>query len=385
MRICYFDAFSGISGDMTVGSLLDAGADFDALNNALTSLGTGASFRAEKTKRRGISATKFHVEGGETKAHRHLHHIEKMINGSELPDAVKERSLAVFRRLAEAEAKVHGSTIEKVHFHEVGAVDSISDIVGACFCLHSLGIEGVYGSPVNVGSGTVNTEHGVLPVPAPATADLLRDTPVYARGPQLELTTPTGAALLSALAKGIGPMPPIRISATGFGAGTNDFKEHANVLRVIVGEATGATESTTVSVIEANIDDSTPEVIGYATERLLDAGALDVTVTPVQMKKGRPGVTLSVIARPEHQENLAAVLFAETSTLGLRIYTAERRVQARNVVEVETPHGRVRVKVSDSGWFAPEYEDCRKLAAERNVPLKQVLADAGFAYLKDKR
>ncbi len=385
MRICYFDAFSGISGDMTIGSLLDAGADFDALNNALTSLGTGASFRAEKTKRRGIAATKFHVEGGETKGHRHLHHIEKMIAGSELPDAVKEKSMAVFRRLAEAEAKVHGTTIEKDHFHEVGAVDSISDIVGACFCLHSLGIEGVYGSSINVGSGTVNTEHGVLPIPAPATADLLRGAPIYSRGPQFELTTPTGAALLSALAKQIGPMPSIRIDATGFGAGTNDFKEQANVLRVIVGEATGAPESTTVSVIEANIDDSTPEVIGYATERLLDAGALDVTVTPVQMKKGRPGVTRSVIARPEHQEKLAAVLFAETSTLGLRIHTAERRVQARNVVDVDTPHGRVRVKVSETGWFAPEYEDCRKLAAERNVPLKQVLADAGFAYLKDKR
>jgi uncharacterized protein (TIGR00299 family) protein len=385
MRICYFDAFSGISGDMTVGSLLDAGADFNALNNALMSLGTGASFRAEKTKRRGIAATKFHVEGGETKAHRHLHHIEKMIAGSELPDKVKQNSLAVFRRLAEAEARVHGSTIEKVHFHEVGAVDSISDIVGACFCLHFLGIEEVYGSPVNVGSGTVTTEHGVLPVPTPATADLLRDLPVYARGPQLELTTPTGAALLSTLARHIGPLPPVRIGVTGFGAGSNDFKEHANVLRAIVAEATGAPESTTVSVIEANIDDSTPEVIGYAADRLLNAGALDVTVTPVQMKKGRPGVTLAVIARPEQQEQLAALLFAETSTLGVRIYTAERRVQAREIVDVDTPHGRVRVKVSDSGSFAPEYEDCRRLAAERNVPLKQVLADAGFAYLKDKR
>jgi uncharacterized protein (TIGR00299 family) protein len=384
MRICYFDAFSGISGDMTVGSLLDAGADFAALNDALSSLQTGASFRVEKTKRRGIAATKFHVEGGDMKGHRHLHHIDKIITESGLPYPVKERSLAVFGRLAESEARVHGSTIEKIHFHEVGAVDSICDIVGACFCFHSLGIEAVYGSAVNVGSGTVNTEHGVLPVPAPATADLLRDTPVYARGPETELTTPTGAALLPTRGRS-GPMPPMRINATGFGAGDKDFKEHANVLRVIVGETTGASESTVVSVMEANIDDSTPEVIGYATERLLDAGALDVTVTPVQMKKGRPGVTLSVIARPEHQEALAAMLFAETSTLGLRVYTAERRVQARNIVEVETPHGRVRVKVSDSGWFAPEYEDCRRLAAERNVPLKQVLADAGFAYLKDKR
>jgi uncharacterized protein (TIGR00299 family) protein len=385
MRICYFDAFSGISGDMTVGSLLDAGADIDALSEALTSLGTGATFRAEKTKRHGIAATKFHVEGGESKAHRHLHHIDKMITGSALPDTVKERSLAVFRRLAESEAKVHGSTIEKVHFHEVGAVDSISDIVGACFCLQSLGVDGVFGSPVNVGSGTVNTEHGVLPVPAPATADLLRHTPIYSRGPEVELTTPTGAALLTTLATGIGPMPPMRIAATGFGAGDKDFKEHANVLRVLLGDTSGASETTTVSILEANIDDSTPEVIGYAMERLLDAGALDVTVTPVQMKKSRPGVMLSVVAQPEDQEELARVLFLETSTLGLRIYNAERRVQARQIVEVDTLHGRVRVKVSDSGGFAPEYEDCRRLATERGVPLKQVLADAGFAYLKDKR
>jgi uncharacterized protein (TIGR00299 family) protein len=385
MRICYFDAFSGISGDMTVGSLLDAGADITALSEALSSLGMGATYRAEKTKRCGFAATKFYVDGGESKAHRHLHHIEKIITDSSLPDGVKKKSLAVFRRLGEAEAKVHDTPIEKVHFHEVGAVDSISDIVGACFCLHQLGIDRVYGSAVNVGSGTVNTEHGVLPVPAPATADLLRDIPVYSRGPELELTTPTGAALLTTLATKIGPMPPMRIAATGFGAGDKDFKEHANVLRVLVGETTAAAESTTVSVLEANIDDSTPEVIGYAMERLLEAGALDVTITPVHMKKNRPGVMLSVVARPEQQEDLARILFLETSTLGLRIYRAERRVQEREIVEVDTVHGRIRVKVSGNGSFAPEYEDCRKLAAARAVPLKQILADAGFAYLKGRR
>jgi pyridinium-3,5-bisthiocarboxylic acid mononucleotide nickel chelatase len=385
MRICYFDAFSGISGDMTVGSLLDAGADIGSLSDALGSLGLGASYRAEKTKRRGIAATKFHVDGGETKAHRHLHHIDTMITGSALPDAVKQNSLAVFRRLAEAEAKVHGTTIEKVHFHEVGAVDSISDIAGACFCLNQLGVERVYGSAVNVGSGTVNTEHGVLPVPAPATADLLRDTPVYARGPDVELTTPTGAALLTTLAARIGSIPAMRIAATGFGAGNKDFKEHANVLRVIVGDTTEAAESMSVSVIEANIDDSTPEVIGYAMGRLLEAGALDVTLTPVQMKKSRPGVMLSVVARPEQQEDLARILFLETSTIGLRIHGAERRVQARKIVDVQTTHGRIRIKVSEMGSFAPEYEDCRRIAAERGVPLKQIVADAGFAYLQSLR
>jgi uncharacterized protein (TIGR00299 family) protein len=284
--------------------------------------------------------------------------------------------------MAESEAKVHGTTIEKVHFHEVGAVDSISDIAGACFCLDQLGIERVYSSAVNVGGGTVNTEHGVLPVPAPATADLLRDTPIYSRGPELELTTPTGAALLTTLAAKIGPMPPMRITATGFGAGDMDFKEHANVLRVLVGDTTGAAESTTVSILEANIDDSTPEVIGYAMERLLEAGALDVVVTPIHMKKNRPGVMLSVIASPEKQEDLARIVFLETSTLGLRVSTAERRVQARRIVEVDTIHGRIRVKVSNGGSFAPEYEDCCALAAAKGVPLKQVLADAGFAYLR---
>lgn len=379
MRICYIDAFSGISGDMTVGALLDAGADFNALNDALTSLGTGATFRVEKTKRRGISASKFYVDGGETKAHRHLHHIEKMIDAAPLADKVKTNSKAVFRRLGESEAKCHATTIEKVHFHEVGAVDSICDIVGACFCLDNLGVDTIVCSPVNVGSGTVNTEHGVLPVPAPATADLLTGKPVYSRGPAAELTTPTGAALMTTLASQFGSMPPLRVSATGYGAGDREFPENANVLRVLLGEATGASESTTVSVIEANIDDSTPELLGYASESLLEAGALDVTMTPVLMKKNRPGSTLTVIARPEDAERLAGLLFAETTTLGVRMYSAERRVQKRQVTEVDTPHGRVRVKFSDAGAFAPEYEDCRRIARESGVPLKTIMTEATIA------
>ena len=385
MTICYFDAFSGISGDMTVGALLDAGADFDSLRDALTSLGAGLSVRAEKTKRRGIAATKFIVEGGETKAHRHLHHIDKMISAAPLSDRVKDRAMAVFRRLAESEAKVHGSSIEKVHFQEVGAVDSICDIVGACFCFENLGIEEIYSSAINVGSGTVNTEHGVLPVPAPATADLLTGKPVYARGPALELTTPTGAAILAALASGAGPIPAMRVGGSGHGAGDRDFPEHANVLRVLIGDKGGAAEAMSVAVLEANIDDSTPEVLGYASERLLESGALDVTLTPLYMKKNRPGVMLTVIARPEDQEKLAAVVLRETSTLGLRVSTAERRVAARDMIDVETPHGRVRVKTSASGSFAPEYEDCRRLAVEKGVPLRDVIAAAGFAYLRDKR
>ena len=383
MLICYLDAFSGISGDMTVGALLDAGLDFDGLNDALRSLGTGAAFRAEKVRRQGIAATKFHVEGDETKEHRHLPQIVRILEAAAIPARARDHAIAVFQRLAEAVAKVHGVPVDKVHFHEVGAVDSICDIAGACYGFDALGIEAIYSSALNVGGGTVRTEHGVLPVPAPATAELLRGKPIYARGPEVELTTPTGAAIASTLAAGFGPMPAMRISATGYGAGGRDFPEHANVLRLMIGEKSQAAESTTVSIIEANIDDSTPEVLGYAMERLLEAGALDVTMTPLLMKKNRPGTLLSVIARPEDQERLAQIVLLETSTLGLRMLTAERRVQARSIVEVETPHGKVRVKVSASGAVAPEYEDCRRLARETGTPLRQIIAEASFAYSRE--
>ncbi|MBC7928249.1 MAG: nickel pincer cofactor biosynthesis protein LarC [Bryobacteraceae bacterium] len=381
MRICYFDAFSGISGDMTVGALLDAGANFDALNEALTSLGTGATFRAEKTKRKGIAATKFHVDSPEQKAHRHLHHIDKLIDDSRLPDTVKANAKAVFLRLGESEARMHATTLQKVHFHEVGAVDSICDIVGACFCLQDLGVDQIYSGPVNTGSGTVNTEHGILPIPAPATADLLTGIPVYARGPAMELTTPTGAAILARLSKGFGAMPAMKITASGYGAGDRDFPEHANVLRALIGEATGALESVKISVLEANIDDTTPQVLGHTMDRLLEAGALDVTLTPVHMKKNRPGTILSVIAKPEDRERLGDIVFAETTTLGLRFYDAERRVLQREMMEVNLPQGRVRIKVAETGAISPEYDDCSRLASENGIPLRQILMEATAAAL----
>jgi uncharacterized protein (TIGR00299 family) protein len=243
-----------------------------------------------------------------------------------------------------------------------------------------LGVEEVYSSRVNVGSGTVNTEHGVLPVPAPATADLLKEKPIYSAGPETELTTPTGAALLAALASSFGPIPPLRVTAQGFGAGDKDFASQANVLRVLIGERISASESTTVAVIEANIDDSTPQILGYAMERLFDAGALDVSLTPVLMKKNRPGTLIRIVAAPEMTEQLADVLFSETTTLGLRIHQAERRVLARNIAEVATAFGPVRVKYSEQGSFAPEYEDCRKLAAQNHVPLRAVIAEAEQAF-----
>ena len=380
MNICYLDAFSGISGDMTVGALVDAGADGTALVHSLEALGTGAKFELEKTKRRGIAASKFRVIGGDGKTHRHLKHILEIIEKSGISPRAKQNASAVFQRLGEAEAKVHDVGIEKVHFHEVGAVDSICDIVGACIGFDLLDIGVVHSSPINVGSGTVKTEHGILPVPAPATSELLTGKPVYARGPSLELTTPTGAAIATTLAVEFGALPPMRVVASGYGAGDYDFPEHANVLRILIGETSGAAESTTVAVLEANIDDSSPQVLGYAMERLLEAGALDVTLASVQMKKNRLGTLLSVIARPEDREALARLIFEETSTLGLRIYSAERRVKARHSLEIATPHGTVRMKIAENGSFAPEYEDCRKLAREAGVPLKQILAEANLAY-----
>jgi uncharacterized protein (TIGR00299 family) protein len=331
-----------------------------------------------------MAASKFHVAVGEQEKHRHLSGILNMIRVAELPAPVKASSERVFQTLAEAEAAVHGTSIERVHFHEVGAVDSICDIVGACLAVHLLGIDEIYCSPINVGSGAVKTEHGVLPVPAPATAKLLQGRPIYSKGPAMELTTPTGAAFVAALAKGFGAMPALSIKSIGYGAGDRDFKEQSNVVRVIVGEASGASESTFVSVIEANIDDASPQVIGYAVERLLEAGALDAIVIPAQMKKGRPGVLLQVVATLETREDLVRLLFRETPTLGVRFHEAERRVQPREWVEVQTPHGAVRVKAGPNG-FAPEYEDARRVALQSGVPLKTVLAEAAHAYLKRSR
>jgi uncharacterized protein (TIGR00299 family) protein len=385
MKISYLDAFSGISGDMLVGALADAGADRAALADGLSSLGLGAQFRFEKTARRGIAATKFHVTGGETRSHRHLSQILKMIDAAPLPERARRNAAAVFQRLGEVEAAVHGIPVEKVHFHEVGAVDSIADIAGACLGFELLGVEEIYCSPLNLGSGTVKSEHGVLPVPAPATAALVAGKPVYARGPELELTTPTGAAIATTLACRFGALPPMTVSNIGYGAGEKDFPEHANVLRILAGEAGHMKEALTVSVIETNVDDVSPQVLGYTMERLFEAGALDVTMQPLIMKKNRPGTLLRVIARPEDREALAQLVLAETATLGLRIYSTERRVQGRSIVEVETPHGKVRMKVSDSGSYAPEYEDCRKLAREQGVPIKQIFAEANYAYLKNFR
>ncbi len=381
--ICYIDAFSGLAGDMLVAALADAGADRDAITCALQSLATEGAFTWEPVKRRGMAAAKFRVTVTETPKHRHLSGILKMIAAADLPEAVKAASGRVFQALGEAEAYAHGVSIEKVHFHEVGAVDSICDIVGICMGLHLLGVDKIYCSPINVGSGTVNTEHGVLPVPAPATARLLQGKPIYSRGPALELTTPTGAAIVAALADGFGAMPAMTIQSIGYGAGDHDFREHANIVRVMIGEATTAPESTTVAVIEANIDDSSPQIVAWTTEKLMEAGALDALVISAQMKKNRPGVILQVIAAPEKREELIALIFRETTTLGVRFHLAERRVQQREWVEVATPHGMVRMKTAPDS-FAPEYEDARKLAIATGLPLKHILTETVREYLKTR-
>ena len=378
---CYLDAFSGISGDMLVGALADAGADQDAVVSAIRSLRVGATVSFEKVTRCGIAATRYRVATQKSQRHRHLSEILEMIAQADLPSRARQRAQAVFSKLGEAEAEVHQVPLEEVHFHEVGAADSIADVVGACTAFDLLRVDSVVCSPLNLGSGTLQTEHGVLPVPAPATARLLRNCPVYARGPAAELTTPTGAAVAATLASRFGVLPPMKIASTGYGAGTLEFSEHANVLRVILGEPIGAIEAQAVSVMEANIDDLNPQVLAFATERLLESGALDVTVEPVLMKKGRPGHLLRVLAEPARQESLAAIIFAETSTLGLRLYTAERRLQARTLTEVQTRYGAVRIKVGSEGTYAPEYEDCRRLALASGVALKQVIAEANAAYL----
>jgi uncharacterized protein (TIGR00299 family) protein len=379
--ICYLDAFSGISGDMLVGALADAGADQEAIARAIRSLDAGAEVSFERVQRGGVAATKYRVTVEEGHGPRHLSGILEMIAKSSISGRARYNAQAVFRKLGEAEAGVHQVPIEQVHFHEVGAADSIADIVGACVAFDLLGVNAVVCSPINVGSGTVQTEHGTLPVPAPATARLLAGIPVYAQGPSVELATPTGAAVAATLSSRFGVLPPMKIARIGYGAGDRDFSGQANVLRVLLGEPTDAEEAVAVSVLEANIDDSNPQVLAYAAERLFDAGALDVTMQPAVMKKGRLGHLLRVIAKPQDREALAQLIFAETSTLGLRIFQAERRVEARSVTDVDTPWGAVRMKVSAEGSFAPEYEDCRKLALEAGVSLKQVLAAANHAYL----
>ena len=390
MKICYLDCFSGISGDMLLGALVDAGADAEILRGEIAKLGlSGVGLNFEKCSRAGIGGTNLTVNVAHDHSHRSLSKIEQIIGDSALDEAVKERSIRIFRRLGEVEAAIHQVDIEKVHFHEVGALDSIVDIVGAVVGFQLLGIEKIYSSPLNLGSGTVKAAHGVMPVPAPATAALVAGVSTYSDGPAVELTTPTGAAVATTLAESFGPMPAMKIAAIGYGAGDKDFKERANLLRIVVGEASAAQEATEVFVVEANIDDMSPEWAGYVRERLLESGALDVTLTPVFMKKDRPGYTISAITAPGDRDKISSLILAETTTLGVRYYRAERQVLEREIHEVATAYGSVRIKVAVADGmvrnFAPEYDDCRRLAREKGVPLKEVWQEANYEYLRSKK
>jgi pyridinium-3,5-bisthiocarboxylic acid mononucleotide nickel chelatase len=425
MRIAYLDCFSGISGDMFLGALVDAGVSPRLLQDTVEALNIGARLEISRVQRSGISATKVDVyvngekdqpreafltehkpehahEHSHTSGHRHgraLSEIRRIIEQSAINIAAKATAIRIFEILGEAEANIHNTSIEQVHFHEVGAVDAMVDIVCAAVGAESLAVEQWVCSPLNVGGGTVKCAHGTLPVPAPATLQLLRDAPVYSSGPQVELVTPTGAALVKTLITRFAPFPSMKIEKSGYGAGTRDFPDHPNLLRLTIGEAattdifsaTSAAPAATpgltndrITVLEANLDDLSPQVLAYAMERLLADGALDVFSVPVQMKKSRPGALLTVLARMEDANRLTKTIFAETTTLGVRRRVEERQTLSRRWETVATTWGPVRIKIANLNGsisnYAPEYEDCRTLAEAHHVPLKQVIQEAAQAY-----
>jgi pyridinium-3,5-bisthiocarboxylic acid mononucleotide nickel chelatase len=410
MRTAYLECFSGISGDMLLGALVDAGVSFDSLAEAAAALNVGAKLEMRKVSRGGLAATKVdvltpdqHASGqshshGDHPAHthaphRHLSAILAIIRAAPLPETVKARASRAFQLLGEAEAAVHSIPIEKVHFHEVGAVDTIVDIVCAAAGAGLLGVDRWLSSPLNVGSGTVVCQHGTIPVPAPATLALLGDAPVYAAGEPMERVTPTGAAVLRMLDVSYAPLPAMRIKASGYGAGGRETAGQPNLLRLLVGEEDSAGEEESeqashgesIAVIETVIDDSTPQLLAYVSELLLAAGAWDVYRVAVQMKKGRTGVQMTVLCRPDLLAALREILFRETTTIGLRWRLENKVALAREFANIETPWGTVCIKIAR--WTngkvanaAPEYEDCRRLAGEHNIPLKQVMQEAMRIY-----
>ena len=422
MRIAYLDCFSGISGDMFSGALLDAGVPAKLLEDAVAGLNIGARLEISRVTRGGVAATKLDVWVGDEKdlpreqvshlhshthghqhaathahghPHRGLREIRGIIHGK-LSSEAEHRALAIFQALGEAEAKIHNISVEEVHFHEVGAIDAIVDIVCAAVGSLALGVDEWVCSPLNVGGGAVECAHGRLPVPSPATLELLRGAPVYSSGVDAELVTPTGAAILKTLCTRFAPFPPIKISATGYGAGSRELPGQPNVSRLTIGETQQAASlhngfgpaQDVVCLLEANIDDLNPQVFGYVMERALAEGALDVFGTPVQMKKNRPGMLLTVLARPEDASRLARLIFGETTTLGIRVREERRQTLARRMVPVETPWGEVRMKVANLNGsisnYAPEYEDCRRIADQHKIPLKRVIQEATRRYLESQ-
>ncbi len=382
MTLAYFDCFSGISGDMTLGALVDAGVAIELLRAELEKLNLrGYEITALKVTRAGIPSTKVHVclEEKEQPA-RHLADIRKLIEDSALSPSIRQKSIAVFERLAQAEARVHGTTPDKVHFHEVGAVDAIVDIVGSVIGLELLGITKIVGSPVNLGSGTIKTSHGILPVPAPATVELLKGIPTYGSEIPFELTTPTGAAILSTLGASFGPLPQMKMDRIAHGAGGKEIEGRPNVLRLMIGEPAAAYEEDISIVVETNIDDMNPQIYDHVIDKLLQQGAHDAFLTPIIMKKGRPAVLLSVLTDRGKMDGVLDTIFRETTSIGVRISEVGRRKLTREIRQVDTLYGTIRMKVSRRGdeimTATPEYEDCRKIAEEKQVPLKQVIEEA---------
>jgi hypothetical protein len=432
MRIAYLDCFAGISGDMFLGALLDAGVAPQVFHDAIASLNLGASLKTEKVDRSGISSTKVFVldgthlaeENGASASHdshakdqdehnkshvhehgHHHHHEEKAVHHhhgrslstirniiatSNLAETVKQTAIQAFELLGTSEARIHNVDVEKIHFHEVGAIDAIVDIVAASAGIHALAIDQWFCSPVNVGGGTVNCAHGRFPVPVPATADLLRGLPTYSADPQMELVTPTGAAIIRALAPTFSQQPAMRVQNIGYGAGTRNPKGFPNVLRLSIGESDDAAKdsSDTVTVLETALDDLNPQIIAYVTEQALQQGALDVMLTPVVMKKGRPGTLLTVLCDADKVSALERLILRETSSLGIRIHQEQRSCLSRSHQFVSTAYGDIRIKVGVLGTeelnATPEFEDCRAAAATHNVPVKQVIQSAIAAYHASK-
>ena len=393
-RILYFDCFSGISGDMALGAMLDAGLPLDDLKGALGSLAvSGFEVSAARVLRAGVSSTRFIVHEHADRQppatshqhpHRHLPAIFNLIDQSALSAAGRDRAKAMFQRLAEVEAGIHQMPVEKVHLHEVGALDSIIDIVGIVFALEWAGADRIVCSPLNVGGGMVQSAHGLFPVPAPATVKLLGDAPVYAGAVQKELVTPTGALIVATYAESFGPVPAMRIERVGYGAGERDDPTTPNVLRVLIGRAAADAPTERVTVVECEIDDMNPQIFGVVMDQLYAAGALEVFYVPVQMKKNRPGTLLTVIAAPERLDQMSDIIFRETTTIGLRHSEVARECLDREIVTVETPVGAVRFKIARRDGrvlnAVPEFEDCAKLAAAKNLSVKEVQALAVSAY-----
>jgi hypothetical protein len=428
MRTAYLDCFSGISGDMFLGALLDAGVSPKLLEDTVAALDIGARLEISQVTRGGISGTKVDVyangekdlpgevflrqqkrgqEQDQDHVHPHSHkphdrqlvhyhartlpQIRGIIEKAAISSTAKATAVRIFEALGKAEAEIHNTSIDQVHFHEVGAVDAMVDIVCAAVGAESLAIDEWVSSPLNVGGGTVTCAHGTLPVPAPATLMLLHDAPVYSSGPQVELVTPTGAAIVKKLVSRFGSFPAMKIEKSGYGAGTREFCGYPNLLRLTIGESAmhvpstlSSTSNETITVLEANLDDLSPQVLAYAMERLLAEGALDVFTIPVQMKKSRPGALLTVLAKTEDANRLTKLIFAETTTLGVRRREEERQTLSRRWESVDTTWGRVRIKIASMNGsisnYAPEYEDCRTLAEAHHVPLKQVIEEAVRAY-----